>query len=271
MEPILMYGQPVADKILDEVKELLTFWSEPPKLAIVSVGDDAASEVYMRNKLKTAEKCGIVAERFHFDSSTCYSDVMKQIFYLNRTHDGVIIQLPLPNHYPVKTVIEGINFSKDVDCLTEDMTGAFYTGRSWCNPCTPQAVMDILKYYNIEVKGKNVVIIGRSQLVGRPIAELMLRENATVTICHSQTTSLGLYTKNADIIICAAGCPKLVTADMVKEGVVIVDVSINRTDGKICGDVDFDNVAPKCAAITPVPKGVGPVTVAELMRNVANY
>lgn len=271
MEPVLMYGQPVADKILDKVKEHLSNWSDPPRLAIVSVGDDAASEVYMRNKLKTAEKCGIVAERFHFNADVDYSEVVKKIFYLNRTHDGVIVQLPLPKHFPTETIIDSINYSRDVDCLSEEMTGAFYKGRSWCNPCTPQAVMDILAHYNIELKGKNVVVIGRSQLVGRPVAELMLRENATVTICHSQTTSLGLYTRTADIIICAAGCPKLITADMVKEGVVIVDVSINRVNGKLCGDVDFDDVAPKCAAITPVPKGVGPVTVAELMRNMVDY
>ena len=271
MEPVLMYGQPVADKILDKVKEHLSNWSDPPRLAIVSVGDDAASAVYMRNKLKTAEKCGIVAERFHFNADVDYSEVVKKIFHLNRTHDGVIVQLPLPRHFPTETIIDSINYSRDVDCLSEEMTGAFYKGRSWCNPCTPQAVMDILAHYNIELKGKNVVVIGRSQLVGRPVAELMLRENATVTICHSQTTSLGLYTRTADIIVCAAGCPKLITADMVKEGVVIVDVSINRVNGKLCGDVDFDDVAPKCAAITPVPKGVGPVTVAELMRNMVDY
>lgn len=271
MEPVLMYGQPVADKILDEVKSTMVLHNEWNRLAIVSVGDDAASEVYMRNKLKTAEKCGIDAERFHFDDGTSCEEIMKKIFYLNRGYDGVIVQLPLPRSYSqeeVTKIINSVRYSRDVDCLTEEMTGAFYAGRSWCNPCTPQAVMDILEYYGIPLKGKNVVVIGRSHLVGRPVAELMLRQNATVTICHSQTTSLGMYTRTADIIVCAAGVPKLITADMVKEGVVIVDVSINRVDGKLCGDVDFDNVAPKCAAITPVPKGVGPVTVAELMRNV---
>ena len=267
-KPVLMYGQPVADKIIEQVKQNLTNWTEPPILSIVSVGNDEASKVYVRNKIRVAEECGILVRHCVFAEDADYKEIMNKIFELNHVTDGVIVQLPVPPHYSADTFVNAVSFSRDVDCLSEEMVGAFYSGRSWCNPCTPQAVMDILKHYNINIQGKNVVVIGRSQLVGRPVAELMLRKNATVTICHSKTTSLGLYTKTADIIVCAAGCPKLITADMVKEGVVIVDVSINRVDGKLCGDVDFDNVAPKCAAITPVPKGVGPVTVAELMKNV---
>ena len=291
MEPILMYGQPVADKILDEVKEHLNNCSEPSKLAIVSVGNDAASEVYMRNKIKTAKKCGIVAEGFHFGADVDYSEVVNTIFYLNRTHDGVIVQLPLPKHFPTETIIDSINYSRDVDCLSEAMTGAFYKGRSWCNPCTPQAVMDILAYYNIELKGKNVVVIGRSQLVGRPVAELMLREDATVTICHSKTSRYELLHAfaHADVVVSAAGVANLITEEdayqywkdnrhdtygdfAFKRDRVIVDVSINRdVAGKLCGDFAEEFKQKYSSHYTPVPKGVGPVTVAELMRNVVSY
>ena len=275
MEPLIMYGQPVADKIYKEVETNVQHWLNEhgvsPRLAIISAGDDKASQIYMKNKITAAEKCGIEVINKHYDCDTNYGKIVTDLVLLNHRTDGIIVQLPLPDKFPQETILNTIAYNRDVDCLNEESTGAFYKGRNWANPCTPQAVLDILKFYNIPIAGKNVVVIGRSQLVGRPVAELMLRENATVTICHSQTTSLGLYTRTADIIICAAGIPKLITADMVKEGVVIVDVSINRANGKLCGDVDFDNVAPKCAAITPVPKGVGPVTVAELMRNVSCY
>lgn len=267
MEPIIMRGKPVAEAIYNSIKQRPAF--NDTSLVIASFSNDAASEIYMRNKVKAAEALGYDVDVLRLNPSHQPEAIAAQ---LRRTvADGIILQLPLPKHLKShqQELLNAIDTNSDVDCLGEKGIGAFYSNANkWQVPCTAQAVMDILKFYGISLATKNVVVVGRSMLVGRPVAELMLRENATVTICHSATEDLSLHTKNADVIICAAGTPNLITADMVKEGVVIVDVSINKgADGKLCGDVDYTNVAPKCAAITPVPGGVGPVTVAELMAN----
>ena len=265
----IMYGKPVADAIYDAVKDITT----PAKLVIATFGEDEASEIYMRNKMKAAKAVGIEAERLDLDKNQQAHKIMQTLANTSQLVDGLILQLPLPKEMRdyEQIFLDSVNVYADVDCLGREGIGNFYShANSWQVPCTAQAVVDILKFYGVPMAGKHAVVIGRSKLVGRPVAELLLRENATVTICHSATENLAEHTKCADIIITAAGTPNLITADMVKDGVVIVDVSINRgADGKLCGDVDFNTVAPKCAAITPVPGGVGPVTVAELMANTA--
>ena len=287
MNKTVMYGQPVADKILTTVKERVANYTEPPVLKIVTAGNDMASQVYMRNKLKAAEACGIEAEVVRLDGMS-YEDMVGTMFRLNRIADGIIVQLPMPNEMPVEQLINAINYSRDVDCMTEECTGAFYKNREWYAPCTPQAVMDILRYYGVKVKGKNVLIIGRSSLVGRPMAELMLREDATITICHSKTSRYELLHAfaHADIVVSAAGVANLITEEdahqywkdnrhdtygdfAFKRDRIIVDVSINSdAAGKLCGDFTEEFKQKYSSHYTPVPKGVGPVTVAELMKNV---
>ena len=272
-EPIIMYGKPVADKIKQEVRSFLDFTNYTPELAIVSIGNDPASEVYMRNKLKAAEECGIKASKIALPDDLQMYEYIEILKKASRNYNAVILQLPLPEHIREfeHLLTNTINAQVDVDCLTDLNMGILHSNSNMLSyfPCTPAAIIDILKYYDIKIAGKNVVVIGRSNIVGRPVAEMLLQKNATVTICHTKTKDLKQHTLNADILICAAGHKNLITADMVKEGVVIVDVSINRDENGLCGDVDFENVAPKCYAITPVPKGVGPVTVAELMNNVS--
>ena len=272
-EPIIMYGKPVADKIKQEVRSFLDFTNYTPELAIVSIGNDPASEVYMRNKLKAAEECGIKAIKLALPDDLQMYEYIEILNKASRNYNAAILQLPLPEHLRSfeHLLTNTINAQVDVDCLTDTNIGILHSNSNMLSyaPCTPAAIIDILRYYDIKIAGKNVVVIGRSNIVGRPVAEMLLQKNATVTICHTKTKDLKQHTLNADILICAAGCKNLITADMVKEGVVIVDVSINRDENGLCGDVDFENVAPKCYAITPVPKGVGPVTVAELMNNVS--
>lgn len=239
-------------------------------LAVIIVGDDPASKVYVNNKKKACEKLGITSYEYVLPESTTQEELMQTVKELNERADvnSILCQLPLPKHLDSNAVIDAIAPEKDVDCFSPTNVGLLNIGRGRLSPCTPAGIMDMLEYKNISVSGKHCVVIGRSNIVGKPMSALLLAADATVTVCHSKTQNLKEITKNADVLIAAVGRPKFVTADMVKGGAVVIDVGIHRTEsGKLCGDVDFDSVEPKASYITPVPGGVGPMTIARLMRN----
>ena len=238
-------------------------------LAVIIVGEDPASKVYVSNKKKACENLGIISEEYALPESTTNEELLALIDELNSkpSINGILCQLPLPSHHDEKLIINSIDPEKDVDAFHPFNVGKIMIGDFDFLPCTPAGVMEMLKYENIEVEGKTCVVIGRSNIVGKPMNMLLLHQNGTVTVCHSKTKNLKEVCKNADILVAAVGRPKFVTEDMVKEGAVVIDVGINRVDGKLCGDVDFENVKNKVSAITPVPGGVGPMTIAMLMQN----
>lgn len=266
-------GKAVSAAVKDEVKEQVAALKKDggvPCLAVVLVGDDPASKVYVRNKKRACEYCGIKSLEYILDKTASEQQLLDLIDVLNKepTVHGILVQLPLPPHINEQKIINAISEHKDVDAFHPANVGRLMTGNPDFLPCTPAGVMEMLKKYNIETAGKDCVIIGRSNIVGKPMAMLMLSANSTVTICHSKTKNLKEKCLSADILIAAIGKPKFVTADMVKDGAVVIDVGINRTeDGKLCGDVDFDEVSKKASYITPVPGGVGPMTIATLMKN----
>ena len=266
-------GKAVSAAVKDEVKEQVAALKKDggvPCLAVVLVGDDPASKVYVRNKKRACEYCGIKSLEYILDKAASEQQLLDLIDVLNNepTVHGILVQLPLPPHINEQNIINAISEQKDVDAFHPANVGRLMTGNPDFLPCTPAGVMEMLKKYNIETAGKDCVIIGRSNIVGKPMAMLMLMANSTVTICHSKTKNLKEKCLSADILIAAIGKPKFVTADMVKDGAVVIDVGINRTeDGKLCGDVDFDEVSKKASYITPVPGGVGPMTIATLMKN----
>lgn len=266
-------GKAVSAAVKDEVKEQVAALKKDggvPCLAVVLVGDDPASKVYVRNKKRACEYCGIKSLEYILDKTASEQQLLDLIDVLNKepTVHGILVQLPLPPHINEQKIINAISEHKDVDAFHPANVGRLMTGNPDFLPCTPAGVMEMLKKYNIETSGKDCVIIGRSNIVGKPMAMLMLMANSTVTICHSKTKNLKEKCLSADILIAAIGKPKFVTADMVKDGAVVIDVGINRTeDGKLCGDVDFDEVSKKASYITPVPGGVGPMTIATLMKN----
>lgn len=241
-----------------------------PGLAVIIVGDDPASRVYVNNKKKACEAVGFVSEEYALPASTTQEELLELVDTLNKKSDinGILCQLPLPKHLDDKAVIERISPQKDVDAFHAVNVGKIMLGEYEFLPCTPAGVMEMLHSYDIPVEGKECVVIGRSNIVGKPMGMLLLHENGTVTICHSRTKNLSEVCRRADILVAAVGRAKFVTADMVKDGAVVIDVGMNRDEnGKLCGDVDFDAVAPKCSYITPVPGGVGPMTIATLMKN----
>ena len=266
----LLNGKELAQEMRVDIKTEIKGCMIRPSLAVIQIGDDDASNVYIKNKEKACQEVGIYFRHFKYDDDTPELSIINKIKELNNDEyvNGIIVQLPIPEKYNEKRILNTIINSKDVDGLTDINTGRLVNGKKTLVPCTPLGIMTLLKKYEVELEGKNVVIIGRSKLVGRPLLSLMLNENATVTICHSKTADLAEYTKNADIIVVAAGVPKLLTGDMVKKGCVVVDVGINRVDDKLCGDVDFDSVSKKASYISPVPGGVGPMTIASLLSNV---
>ena len=230
------------------------------------VGDDPASRVYVNNKKKACEAVGFKSEEYALPAST----TQEELLALNNKADinGILVQLPLPKHLDDKAVIAAINPQKDVDAFHAVNVGKIMLGEYDFLPCTPAGVMEMLHAYDIPVEGKECVVIGRSNIVGKPMGMLLLHENGTVTICHSRTKNLAEVCRRADILVAAVGIPKFVKADMVKEGAVVIDVGMDRDEnGKLCGDVDFENVKEKCSYITPVPGGVGPMTIATLMKN----
>lgn len=238
-------------------------------LAVIIVGEDPASKVYVSNKKKACENLGIISEEYALPENTTNEELLALIEELNNkpSINGILCQLPLPRHLDEKLIINSIDPEKDVDAFHPFNVGKIMIGDFYFLPCTPAGVMEMLKYESIEVEGKNCVVIGRSNIVGKPMNMLLLHQNGTVTVCHSKTKNLKEICRNADILVAAVGRPKFVTEDMVKEGAVVIDVGINRVDGKLCGDVDFENVKNKVSAITPVPGGVGPMTIAMLMQN----
>ena len=265
---ILLDGKSLSAKIKDELKGNINSYVQTPILAVITIGDDAASEVYVKNKRKACEYVGM--SFLHLDYSSCVKEevVIKKIKQLNKDKsiNGIILQLPIPDNFNVSKIINTIDPSKDVDGLTNTQAGKLIQNEKCLMPCTPKGIMEILKEYKIELEGKHVVIVGRSILVGKPLMLECINKNATVTMCHSKTKDLKSYTKDADILIVAAGKKHLIDKTMIKKGSIIIDVGINRENGKLFGDVN-PNVEEVCGYLTPVPGGVGPMTVAMLLKN----
>ncbi len=269
----LIDGKKISAQIRKELTEKvaeLTSKGFRPGLAVVIVGEDPASKVYVRNKKLGCEELGIYSEEYALPETTTQEELLALIDKLNKDDkiDGILVQLPVPKHISDKAVIAAISPEKDVDAFHAANVGKVMIGEYSFAPCTPSGVMELLKYSNIDVAGKNCVVIGRSNIVGKPMALLLLEKHGTVTICHSKTKDIAAVTRTADILVAAVGKAKFVTADMVKDGVVVVDVGMNRDEnGKLCGDVDFASVEPKSSYITPVPGGVGPMTITVLLKN----
>ncbi|MBQ8351028.1 MAG: bifunctional methylenetetrahydrofolate dehydrogenase/methenyltetrahydrofolate cyclohydrolase FolD [Clostridia bacterium] len=267
-------GKAVSAALRSELKEKIAAFAAAsgaaPGLAVVLVGDDPASSVYVRNKHRACEEVGIYSEVYQLPAETSEEELLALIDRLNAAANihGILVQLPLPKHISEERIVLAIHPDKDVDAFHPSNVGKIMLGNYRFLPCTPAGVMALLQYYNIEVAGKECVVVGRSNIVGKPQALLLLEKNGTVTVCHSRTKNLADVTRRADILVAAVGKAKFITADMVKEGAVVIDVGINRMEnGKLCGDVDFEAVSQKASAITPVPGGVGPMTITMLLQN----
>ena len=259
----------IKENIVAEVRSLKQKTGKTPGLAVVLVGDDHASAVYVRTKNKTCKNLGFQSFENILPANTSESTLLGLIDELNKDErvSGILVQLPLPSHISSYKILEAINPQKDVDGFHLENIGRLVTGNATFKPCTPEGIIQLLDHYKVDIEGKNAVVLGRSNIVGKPISLLLLERNATVTICHSRTKNLSAITKLADILIAAIGKPNFVTADMVKDDVVIIDVGINRVNDKLIGDVDYQSVSKKASLITPVPGGVGPMTIAVLMAN----
>lgn len=270
---MIIDGKAFSKKIRGQVKEEVEVLNKKgikPKLAVIMVGEDPASKVYVRNKSKACNEAGIEYEEFILNENTEMDELLNLIENLNNRKDihGILLQSPIPKHLNIDKAFETIDYRKDVDGFHPINIGKLALNKQTFISCTPHAVMKMLEEYEIELKGANVVILGRSNIVGKPLAQCLLNKDATVTICHSKTKNIEEITRNADILISAIGKPKFVTANMVKEGAVVIDVGINRLETGIVGDVDFEEVSKKASHITPVPGGVGPMTIAMLLNNV---
>lgn len=272
--PQIINGKEISAQIKDELKQKVSELKEKDVrlcLAVIQVGNDPASSVYVGNKKKACEYIGIESLSYELPEDVTQKELISLIESLNEREDvnGILVQLPLPKHIDEDAVIRAIAPEKDVDGFHPQSVGTLCIGQKGFVSCTPAGVIQLLKRSGVEIAGKECVIIGRSNIVGKPMALLLLRENGTVTITHSKTKNLKEVTKRADILIVAVGKPKMITKEYVKEGAVVIDVGIHRNENnKLCGDVDYDDVAPVCSAITPVPGGVGPMTIAMLMQNV---
>jgi methylenetetrahydrofolate dehydrogenase (NADP+) / methenyltetrahydrofolate cyclohydrolase len=269
MSGTLIDGRALAEKVRAQVAEEVAAFGEPVCLATVLVGDDPASHVYVGSKHKASHEAGIDSRDHRFPAETPESEILELIGELNADDavDGILVQLPLPEHMDEPTVLQAVDPEKDVDGFHVLNAGRLYLGEPGLTPATPSGVMVMLAEYGVELKGKEAVVIGRSEIVGKPMAMMLLAEHATVTICHSRTADLGLHTRRADVLVAAVGRAGLVTADMVKPGAVVIDVAMNRTDeGKLVGDVDSAALGV-AGLMTPVPGGVGPMTIAMLLAN----
>lgn len=266
----ILDGRQAKIEILKSLKDQIEKINPKLGLVVIQVGEDAASDVYVHQKEKMANSLNYDFSHLKLPENVSEEELLNLINELNQNDkvDGILVQMPIPKHLNAKRIQNAINPLKDVDGLTDINMGKLIHGTDSLVPCTPAGILDLLNLNNIDVAGKNVVIIGRSDLVGKPLAALLTNQNATVTLCHSKTNNLKEYTKLADILIVAIGKPNFITADYLKEGSVVIDVGINRLENnKLCGDVDFASVAPHTSYITPVPGGVGPMTVAELAKN----
>lgn len=266
----IMDGKALSEKIYERIKTEVSKLEKKPTLAVIITSDNEAGKIYVRNKKRACENTGINSITVEFDETVSDEEFLSKIDELNKNPevDAIMVQLPIPRHLDTEKILNSISPEKDADGLHYINAGKLFTGQIPNSvACTPKGIIRILDEYGINVEGKHAVVIGRSNLVGKPIAQLLMQKNATVTHIHSKSKNIEFFTKNADIIVVATGKPKMLKGDMVKEGVVIIDVGISRVDGKLSGDVDFDSIAPKASFITPVPKGVGPMTVAMLIQN----
>lgn len=272
MSAIRMDGKMVSAKVRGSILEEVNKLKEQgvrPGLAVIIVGEDPASQVYVRNKERACEECGFYSEKYALPEETTQEQLLELIEELNHNPriDGILCQLPVPKHIDDQAIIAAISPEKDVDAFHPVNVGKIMVGNFDFLPCTPAGVMQLLEEYGIDPQGKNCVVIGRSNIVGKPMSMLLLHKHGTVTICHSRTKNLKEVCAQADILVAAVGKADFVTADMVKEGATVIDVGMNRKDGKLCGDVCFDEVNEKAAYLTPVPGGVGPMTITMLMKN----
>ena len=263
----------IKEDIRQQISEFIAEGKRQPCLVTILVGDDPASKVYVANKEKACNEVGIlpIVERFNENITEESLLYVIEMYNNNENVDGILVQLPLPNHINGDKVLNDINPKKDVDGFHLENVAKLWLGQDAIRPCTPSGIIDLIDFSGVDLNGKHVVVIGRSNIVGLPVAKMCLDRNATITICHSKTQNLAEITKQADVLIVAIGKPKFVTADMVKQGATVIDVGINRVDGKLCGDVDFDSVFnEKTEYITPVPGGVGPMTITHLLKNTLN-
>lgn len=273
MVAVIIKGNDVAEKKRAQLTEEVVKLKEQgivPGLAVILVGEDPASRSYVKGKEKGCEQVGIYSELIELPETITEERLLAEIDRLNGDDriNGILVQLPLPKHIEEKAIIERISPEKDVDGFHPISVGRMMTGQDTFLPCTPHGIVELVKETNLDISGKHVVVIGRSNIVGKPVGQLFLNENATVTYCHSKTQNMKELSKLADILIVAVGRPKMITADYIKEGAVVIDVGVNRLEtGKLCGDVDFDNVLDVAGYITPVPKGVGPMTITMLLHN----
>lgn len=272
MSAVRMDGKMVSAKVRGSILEEVNGLKDKgvrPGLAVIIVGEDPASKVYVRNKERACEECGFYSEKYALPEETTQEELLGLIDELNHNPriDGILCQLPVPKHINEQAIIDAISPEKDVDAFHPINVGKIMVGNFDFLPCTPAGVMQLLEEYDIDPNGKNCVVIGRSNIVGKPMAMLLLHKNGTATICHSRTKNLKEVCAQADILVAAVGKADFVTADMVKEGAVVIDVGMNRKDGKLCGDVAFDEVNEKASYLTPVPGGVGPMTITMLMKN----
>ena len=264
-----MVAKHLKSDLRQEIESYLAQKFRAPHIAIVLVGNNEASEIYVRNKVKACELIKMDSTVFRFPSTISSEELLDEIDKLNddESIDGIIVQLPLPKHLDEASIIDKVKATKDVDGFSTLNKGRMFTGLDAFLPATPSGIIKLLEYYKLDLTGMNAVVVGRSNIVGKPMAILLLNKNATVTICHSRTKDLKEITKNADLIVMAIGKARFLKEDMVKAGAIIVDVGMNRDENGLCGDVDFANVAPKASYITPVPGGVGPLTIAMLLAN----
>jgi bifunctional protein folD len=267
-------GKALSEKILIEIEkehsELEKKVGRKAGLAVIIVGENSASQIYVRNKIKACERVGFYSETIRLDENITEENLLSEIKKLNNNSniDGILVQLPLPEHINELNIVNAISAEKDIDGFHTTNIGKMMIGdESGFLPCTPAGVIQMFEEYNIDLKGKDVLVIGQSNIVGKPMTLLLIKKRATVQVCNSKTKNLSEKLQKADVIVAAAGSPKLIKATDVKEGVVIIDVGINRVDGKLCGDVDFEEVSKKASFITPVPGGVGPMTIAMLIKN----
>lgn len=263
-------GKLMSKKIREELKEKLSKENITPSLAVIKVGNNKASEIYVRNKEKACKEVGINFIGINFPEEISEDTVINEIERLNNdiSVNGILVQLPLPSSFDSGYIINKIDPVKDVDGLTYTNVGNLALENECLVSCTPLGVIELLKMHNVDLKGKNACIVGRSNLVGKPLIQLLLQNDATVSVCHSKSKDIKEYTRRADILIVAVGHPNLITKDMVKEGAIVIDVGINKGENTLCGDVDFESVSKKASLITPVPGGVGPMTIASLLKNV---
>lgn len=265
---MIINGKEISNKIKEEVKREIMEFSYKPRLAILMAGNDESSKVYANSKVKACQNVGIEAEVYYFSESeeSKFFDMLKFLNEDKNTH-GIMIEMPLPKSFNAELVYDILNPYKDVDCISNYNMGRLFAGNPIFVPCTPKAILHILENIDTEFEGKHAVVIGRSNILGKPVAKLLLDKNCTVTVCHSKTKDLAYHTKQADILVLAAGKMNLIKGDMIKEGTILIDAGINVYDGNIYGDADFESVKGLCSYITPVPGGVGPVTTAMILKN----